>query len=142
MDLRSSQQIEWPSKVHSATERSGKAIPDIASLRNLSRDDQRARVGDSTRQIKNSKPAKLWRSHVRPLTEQRLADDEAEELVSELNIAMKEGDLEGIKFLTERVDGLANGICKMDVSKESAESYPRPSNSVVDFARRLRSVEE
>jgi hypothetical protein len=52
---------------------------------------QRARVGDSTRILKPSKPTKLWRSHVRLLAEQRLAEDEAEELVSELEVAMKEG---------------------------------------------------
>lgn len=130
-------------------------------LDSLSRLAQRARVGCSTRPLKPSKPAKLWRSHVRLLAEQRLADDEAEELVKELELAMKEGDLEGIDLLMRQIDELANGICKQKpetstlVRREKEEEEeedkekrdagreaPRPPNSMVDFVRRLRSEED
>jgi hypothetical protein len=138
------------------------AAPVIAllaqTLDSLSRPAQRARVGCSTRPIKPSKPAKLWRSHVRLLAEQRLADDEADEVVKELEQAMKEGDLEGIGLLMRQIDELANGICKQKletstlVSREKEEeedkeerdagAAPRLPNSMVDFVRRLRSEED
>ena len=121
--------------------------PDQASLRTLSREDQRARVGDSDRPLKPSKPTRQWKSQVKLLAEQRLAEDETEELVFELNMAMKEGDLERISLLAKQLDELANGICKKKTekaAKDEAEKLKqaRTSNSVLDFVRRLRIVEE
>jgi hypothetical protein len=93
------------------------------------------------------------------LAERRLADDEADEVVKELEQAMKEGDLEGIGLLMRQIDELANGICKQKLEmstlargeKEEEEEdkeerdvgeAPRPPNSMVDFVRRLRNEED
>ena len=121
--------------------------PDQASLRTLSRKDQRARVGDSDRPLDPSKPTRLWKSQVRLLAEQRLAEDEAEELVLELNMAMEDGDLEQISLLTKQLDELANGICKKKTEKAAKDQtdklkQARTHTSVLGFVRMLRSVEE
>jgi hypothetical protein len=122
--------------------------PDLPSLRTLSRPAQRARVGDLSRPLKPSKPSKLWQNHVRLLAEQRLAEDEAEELGTELGLAMRDGDLESITLLTRQMDELANGIYKMSVSKskspkkEQGDEEVRTGDSVLDFVRMLRSMEE
>jgi hypothetical protein len=56
--------------------------------------------------------------------------------------------LEGIGLLTRQIDELANGICKLSVSKSKsspkneADRQIRTSDSVVDFVRRLRMEEE
>ena len=120
--------------------------PDLASLRTFSREDQRARVSDPQRPIKPSKPTKVWKSHVRLLAEQRLAEDEIEELLRELGVAMKYGDLEWIQLLTRQIDELANGINKMNVRKcvteKPVDQRYRSGPSVLDLVRRLRSFED
>jgi hypothetical protein len=122
--------------------------PNRASLRTLSRLAQRARVGDSTRRLQLSKPMQLWRNRVGLLAEQRLAEEEAEELIGELIVAMRDGDLALIELLAGQIAEIANGRCKVGVEKKVekdrqailAEREVRPSDSVLGFAMRLRGV--
>jgi hypothetical protein len=119
----------------------------LPSLGSISRAAQRARVGSPAHRLKPSKPVKLWRSHVRLLAEQQLADDEAEELVKELEQATKDGDLEGIRLLMGQIDELANGICKRRLEKgklvgkeqeqRGTREAARSVSPMVDFVRRL-----
>jgi len=125
-----------------------RSYPNRASLRTLSRLAQRARVGDSTRRLRLSKPTRLWRNRVGLLAEQRLAEEEAEELVDELTIAMRDGDLALIELLAAQIGEIANVICKMSVEKKAekdqravlVEKEAWASDSVLGFAMRLRGV--
>ena len=143
--------------------------PRLPSLRHLSRDDQRARVGDSDRPLKTSKPSRLWKSHVKMTAEERLAEDEAEELVSEMNEAMGVGDLELVDLLSKQLDEISNGIFKVGAEKGAEQNVNvddlkperkvsavqaarqkvddlkparRISNSVLGFVKKLRRVAE
>jgi hypothetical protein len=122
--------------------------PNRASLRTLSRLAQRARVGDSTRRLRLSKPTRLWRNRVGLLAEQRLAEEEAEELVDELIVAMRDSDLALVELLARQIGEIANGICKVSAEKAAekdqravlAEREVRAIDSVLGFAMRLRGV--
>ena len=90
----------------------------------------------------------LWRNRVGLLAEQRLAEEEAEELIGELIVAMRDGDLALIELLAGQIAEIANGRCKVGVEKKVekdrqailAEREVRPSDSVLGFAMRLRGV--
>jgi hypothetical protein len=122
--------------------------PSLASLQTLSRLAQRARVGDSTRPLRLSKPTRLWRKRVGLLVEQRLAEEEARELIGELIGAMRDGDLALIELLAGQIGEITNGICKVSVEKKAerdqravlAEREVMASDSVLGFAMRLRGV--
>ena len=82
------------------------------------------------------------------LAEQRLAEEEAEELIGELMVAMRDGDIALIELLAGQIGEIANGICKVGVEKKTekyqravlAEREVRASDSVLGFAMRLRGV--
>jgi hypothetical protein len=90
----------------------------------------------------------LWRNRVGLLAEQRLAEGEAEELIGELIVAMRDGDLALIELLARQISEIANGICKVSVEKKAekdqraalAEREVRANDSVLGFAVRLRGV--
>ena len=88
--------------------------PNQASLRTLSRLTQRARVGDSTRRLRLSKPTQLWRNRLGLLAKQRLAEEEAKELSEKLIVAMRDDDLALIELLAGQIGEIANGICKVE----------------------------
>lgn len=77
-----------------------------------------------------------------------MAEEEAEELVDELIVAMREGDLALVELLARQIGEIANRICKVSAEKAAekdqravlAEREVRAIDSVLGFAMRLRGV--